>query len=100
MSKRPITLTRKIAKQVTKLRYPNDHAVLHTIYNDKLASSLNGNLRSLKVIGWNENDYQLARSLLEDQGCQVTVVQYSLAEYSRERAHTHSQMRLHVTEFV
>lgn len=43
----------------------------YTVFNDRLADGR----RSVKVWGWNQDDYQKAASMLREAGCKVEVKQ-------------------------
>ena len=62
------------------------------VFNDKLKDGT----RSLKVWGWTDKDYEMARELLTRAGCQVQVVEFEA--YSARKGGRYTQRRLHVTE--
>lgn len=43
----------------------------HTVFNDRLVDGR----RSVKVWGWNQDDYQKAASMLREAGCKAEVKQ-------------------------
>lgn len=63
----------------------------HMIFNDKLADGT----RSLKVWGWKEAEYELAKKMLEMAGCQVKFIKAN--KYS-QRGGNYTMRRLHVQE--
>jgi ABC-type proline/glycine betaine transport system substrate-binding protein len=62
------------------------------VFNDKLKSGE----RSLKVWGWSDEQYTLAKAILEQLGCTVKVVEVGPCPGYRNR--TKPQTRLHITE--
>ena len=63
-----------------------------TMYNDKLV----GGRRSLKVCGWDDNDYRKAKLLLEQAGCKVEMVK--TRSFDTGYRILGPRTRLHVTE--
>lgn len=61
-------------------------------FNDRLKDGT----RSLKVLGWTEEDYDGAAGLLRVMGCEVKVVKF--AGYSFRAGRSYTQTRLHVKE--
>ena len=81
-----LTKTTAIARNIIR-SYRSNPGVPFLSFNDRL---VNGR-RSLKVWGWNENDYDKAKQQLEAVGCQVKKVKLN-------RFRGKIVMRLHVTE--
>lgn len=81
-----VTKTRQVANQVMKMTGRGE-----MIFNDKLKYGI----RSLKVWGWHEGDYDLAAQMLRDQGCHVHKVVFTGEGWSPIR---YTQCRLHVLE--
>ena len=81
-----ITTTRITARAVIAVTGKGHH-----IYNDKLKSGA----RSLKVWGWTDKEYVLAKTQLEQEGYEVKLVRFtSQSGYGHKR----TQTRLHVIE--
>ena len=81
------TKTNKVAREVI-----NNTGKGTIVFNDKLK---NGD-RSLKVWHWQKPQYELAKELLEQQGCKVKMIEFTTQGHYR--AGQHQQIRLHVTE--
>jgi hypothetical protein len=64
------------------------------LFNDKLIDGR----RSLKVWGWSEGEYKLAKKKLKKKGCDVTLVRFK--SFSHNNGGRKFQTRLHVTETV
>ena len=61
-------------------------------FNDKLKDGT----RSLKVLGWTENEYEMARKILHMAGHDVWLVEHN--GYSVRGGRNYTQTRLHVKE--
>ena len=84
---RNITKTTKVANAVMEL---TGHGWMK--FNDKLKDGT----RSLKVLGWSNDDYKQAAKLLRVMGCEVKVVEFD--GYSFRGGRSYMQTRLHVKE--
>jgi len=84
---RTVTQTTKVANAVIALTGRG-----WMKFNDKLKDGT----RSLKVLGWDVEDYKKAARLLTVMGCEVKIVQFSAQSYRAGRSYT--QTRLHVKE--
>ena len=76
-----VTLTTLVARQVSEDKAPV------MIFNDRLKDGR----RSLKVWGWSLSDFEYAKQLLEQKGCNVVLT----GPVTRLNCSTY---RLHVTE--
>ena len=79
-----LTKTQKIAREVIR-RTGRGNAV----FNDRLVDGA----RSLKVWGWMKQDYELAKLLLESEGCKVYTHQFRTPFWGRGE-----RVRLHIEE--
>lgn len=82
-----ITKTTQVARTVALLSGAGTFR-----FNDKLVDGR----RSLKVWGWSDAEYRMAKGMLEDMGCKVEVVQTPVYRDRIGVKRTHT--RLHVTE--
>ena len=84
---RYITKTTKVANAVIEL---TGHGWMK--FNDRLKDGT----RSLKVLGWTDEDYAQTAKLLTVMGCKVKIVRFGGYSYRAGRSYT--QTRLHVKE--
>ena len=84
---RKVTKTTQIANAVIEL---TGHGWMK--FNDRLKDGR----RSLKVIGWNDEDYKQAAKLLTVMGCDVWIVEFP--GYNFRVGRGYMQTRLHVRE--